>query len=199
MKLYFLTHYSLSRRGKSQTRWSQECREELSDFNSPVSSLLHRKRGGGWFLPCIGGLCLLSCSPGSRKHRLLTQQPAVIQDSLESVHWYLAELPWHEWAASVPSSFLCWPRQSNPSWRLAVVTTWERPVLRGVCSGLMSQSRSPCGKEVGLTLGEPRREGRVNILAYTNNVLRMPFLGHEMCTVASALCWWPLESCCGVV
>lgn len=112
----------------------------------------------------------LSCSTGSRKHWLLTQQPAVIQDSLESMHWYLAEMPWHEWAASVPSSFLCGPRRSNPSWRLTVVTTWERPVLWEVCSGVMSQSRSPRGKEVGLILGEPRREGRMNVLAYTNRM-----------------------------
>lgn len=34
----------------------------------------------------------------------------------------------------------------------------------------MSQSRSPHGKEVGLILGEPRRQGRVNILAYTNRI-----------------------------
>lgn len=71
-------------------------------LNSPVSSLLHRKRGGGWFLPCTGGLCLLSVL----QHRFpeaptANSAAAVIQDSLESTHWYLVELPWHEWAASV--------------------------------------------------------------------------------------------------
>lgn len=157
--------------GKSHTCWSQGCREELSDLTSlHPHSCIEREEEDGSCPVLEVCACCLSCSTGSRKHWLLTQQPAVIQDSLESAHWYLAEMPWHEWAASVPSSFLCGPRRSNPSWRLAVVTTWERPVLWEVCLGVISQSRSPCGKEVGLILGEPRREGRMNVLAYTNRM-----------------------------